>query len=100
MPVHFCNRSYPILSVISRGFPINWPPRSPDMTPLDYYFWGTAKNRVYDGGRPSSIDQLKVRIRKVISEISQEEICAAVQNILTRAEMVKDVNGAAFEHLK
>jgi hypothetical protein len=25
---------------IDRGGPINWPPRSPDLTPLEYRFWG------------------------------------------------------------
>ena len=24
-----------------------WPPRSPDLTPLDYYVWGRIKNIVY-----------------------------------------------------
>ena len=25
---------------IGRGSTINWPPRSPDLTPLDFYLWG------------------------------------------------------------
>ena len=28
---------------IGRGGPAAWPPRSPDMTPLDFYFWGYLK---------------------------------------------------------
>ncbi|RZC38464.1 hypothetical protein BDFB_015116 [Asbolus verrucosus] len=24
-----------------------WPPRSPDMTPLDFFLWGVFKERVY-----------------------------------------------------
>jgi hypothetical protein len=32
---------------IGRGGPINWPPRSPDSTPLDFFFWGYIKDIVY-----------------------------------------------------
>jgi len=32
---------------IDRGSTINWPPRSPDLTPLDFYFWGLMKSEVY-----------------------------------------------------
>ena len=28
---------------IGRGGPISWPPRSPDLTPLDFFFWGYVK---------------------------------------------------------
>lgn len=34
-------------SWIGRGGPIPWPPRSPDLTPLDFYVWGRAKELVY-----------------------------------------------------
>lgn len=32
---------------IGRGGPIPWPARSPDLTPLDFYVWGTTKELVY-----------------------------------------------------
>lgn len=32
---------------IGRGGPIQWPPRSPDLTPLDFYLWGEIKRLVY-----------------------------------------------------
>ena len=28
---------------LGRGGPVVWPPRSPDLTPLDYYLWGHMK---------------------------------------------------------
>jgi hypothetical protein len=28
---------------IGRGGPINWPPRSPDLTLMDFFFWGYIK---------------------------------------------------------
>ena len=34
---------------ISREDPIVWPPRSPDLTPLDFFVWGFIKDVVYRG---------------------------------------------------
>ena len=31
---------------IGRGSTINWPPRSPDLTPLDFCLWGLMKSEV------------------------------------------------------
>ena len=31
---------------IGRGSTINWPPRSPDLTPLDFCLWGWMKREV------------------------------------------------------
>ncbi|GFX75713.1 uncharacterized protein TNCV_3575381 [Trichonephila clavipes] len=33
--------------LISRFGPVNWPPRSCDLTPLDYFLWGYVKSMVY-----------------------------------------------------
>jgi hypothetical protein len=32
---------------IGRGGTVAWPPRSPNLTPLDFFFWGTIKQKVY-----------------------------------------------------
>ena len=32
---------------LGRGGPVTWPPRSPDLTPLDHYLWGHMKT-VYE----------------------------------------------------
>ena len=32
---------------IGRGGPTPWPPRSPNITPLDFFLWGYVKDRVY-----------------------------------------------------
>ncbi|GFW92589.1 uncharacterized protein TNCV_519061 [Trichonephila clavipes] len=33
--------------LISRFGPVIWPPRSCDLTPLDYFLWGYVKSLVY-----------------------------------------------------
>ncbi|KZC07320.1 hypothetical protein WN55_07731 [Dufourea novaeangliae] len=34
---------------IGRGGLVSWPPRSPDLTPLDIFLWGALKNAVCQG---------------------------------------------------
>ena len=33
--------------VTSRSGPVSWPPRSCDLTPLNYFFWGYVKAHAY-----------------------------------------------------
>ena len=49
--------------IISRRADVVWPPRSCDMTPLDYYLWGVVKDKSY-ADKPETIDALKDNIRE------------------------------------
>ncbi|GFX07093.1 putative DD41D transposase [Trichonephila clavipes] len=51
--------------LISRFGPVNWPPRSCDLTPLDYFLWGYVKSLVY-ADKPQTLDHLEDNIRRVI----------------------------------
>jgi hypothetical protein len=57
---------------IGRAGPIAWPPRSPDLTSLDYFLWGHLKTVVYSS-KPLSLDKLKIRITNAIHEISEQQ---------------------------
>ena len=54
--------------IISRNRPENWPPRSCDLTLLDYFLWGYVKSLVYVD-KPQSIDALEANITRVIKSI-------------------------------
>ncbi|GFY13570.1 uncharacterized protein TNCV_4959401 [Trichonephila clavipes] len=54
--------------LISRFGPVNWPPRSCDLTPLDYYLCGYVKSLVY-ADKPQTLDHLEDNIRRVIADI-------------------------------
>ncbi|ENN72037.1 hypothetical protein YQE_11325, partial [Dendroctonus ponderosae] len=47
---------------IGRNGPILWPPRSPDLSPLDFFLWGTVKNTVYQN-KYSNLNALKEAVR-------------------------------------
>ncbi|GFV63111.1 uncharacterized protein TNCV_1345701 [Trichonephila clavipes] len=54
--------------LISRFGPVNWPPRSCDLTPLDYFLWGYVKSLVY-ADKPQTLDHLEDNVRRVIADI-------------------------------
>ncbi|GFX25992.1 ubiquitin carboxyl-terminal hydrolase MINDY-4 [Trichonephila clavipes] len=57
--------------LISRFGPVNWPPRSCDLTPLDYFLWGYAKSLFY-ADKPQTFDHLEDNIRRVIADIRSQ----------------------------
>ena len=63
----------------SRRADVVWPPRSCDLKPLDYYFWGAVKDNCY-AVNPENIDSLKDNICEVIGEIQLHTIDNVLKN--------------------
>ncbi|KFM61029.1 hypothetical protein X975_23527, partial [Stegodyphus mimosarum] len=64
---HFTGR------LVGRGGPIPWPPRSPDITPLNFFLWEFVKDNVYRRS-VSNIDDLKARITTAIASVDADMI--------------------------
>ena len=62
--------------IISRRANVVWPPRSCDLTPLDYYLWDAVKDKCY-ADKPKAINALKDNIREVIGEIELKSPCSS-----------------------
>jgi hypothetical protein len=54
-----------------RDGPTPWPPRSPDITPLDFFLWGYVKDKVYSTPVPG-IDTLEARIRDALAAVTED----------------------------
>ena len=65
--------------IISRRADDVWPPRSCDLTPLDYHLWGSVKDKCY-ADKPETIDSLNDNVREVIGEIQQHTIDYVLKN--------------------
>ncbi|GFV04254.1 uncharacterized protein TNCV_918751 [Trichonephila clavipes] len=65
--------------LISRFGPVNWQPRSSDLTPLDYFLWGYVKSLVY-ADKPQTLDHLKDNIRSVIVYIRPQMLEKFIEN--------------------
>ncbi|GBN33186.1 hypothetical protein AVEN_28468-1 [Araneus ventricosus] len=58
---------------IGRDAVMAWPPRFPDITPLDFYLWDYVKQHVYSK-RINDINHLKQRITDVIHSVTPEAL--------------------------
>ena len=65
--------------VISLQGDIAWPPRSPDLSHLDYYLWGYLKGKVYNNN-PKTIKELKANIRQEIAAIPKSTLARVIDN--------------------
>lgn len=85
---------------IGRRGTVEWPPRSPDITPCDFSLWGIIKDHVY-AQQPSDIDHLKSLIKKEFALINDNiELCRAIcRSVANRCQMCIDTDGKQFEHL-
>ncbi|GFT30093.1 uncharacterized protein TNCV_715511 [Trichonephila clavipes] len=73
-------------------------PRSPDLTPADFWLWGYLKSRVYLTG-PSSLSELKDAIHREISSIHPDMLHSAVAGFVTRLECLLPCDGGHVEHI-
>ncbi|GFW40359.1 uncharacterized protein TNCV_1019171 [Trichonephila clavipes] len=78
--------------------PVTKPPRSPDLTPADFWLWGYLKSRVYLSG-PSSLSELKDAIRREVSSIHPDMLHSAVAGFVTRLECLLPCGGGHVEHI-
>lgn len=91
------NDIYP-LRWIGRNGPTNWPPRSPDLTSMDFFLWGYVKEIVYRD-TPTTIDNMKERIINAFRSITPAVLRAVGNSFRRRIEMCVNLNGQHVEHL-
>ncbi|EFN65938.1 hypothetical protein EAG_08130, partial [Camponotus floridanus] len=87
-PCHTANVTIDLLRTvfenrISRNADVNWPPRSCDLTPLDYFLWGTVKDKCY-ANQPETIQELKHEIKIAIDEIRAHTVENVLKNWVDR----------------
>ncbi|CAH2088110.1 unnamed protein product [Euphydryas editha] len=82
--------------VISRRGDINWPPRSPDLTPADFFLWGYLKSKVYNPLQPN-LSVLKQRITEEINSIPRAMLKRVIENFSSRLNECEQVNGAHLQ---
>ncbi|GFW18810.1 putative transposable element [Trichonephila clavipes] len=76
--------------LIPRFGPVNWPPRSSDLTPLDYFLWGYVKSLVY-ADKPQTSDHLEDNIRRVIADIRPQMLEKVIENWTSRLDYIRAV---------
>ena len=78
---------------IGRNGPVAWPARSPDLNPLDFYFWGHMRTLIY-GTIPENRDDLVNRIMNSANQIRNDPhiLQSVQQNVIRRLNLCIEQN--------
>jgi hypothetical protein len=86
----YLNTCFPV-RWIGPAEPIAWPPRSLDLTPLDFFLWGFIKDRVFIAPLPANVAKLRTRITAAVVEVMPELLCSM------RWDVCRSTNGSHIE---
>jgi len=81
---------------VGRGGPTAWPPRSPDLTPLDSFAWGFIKDVVYRR-KVRDLADLRQRIIEVVEIITPHMLINTWQELEYRLDICRATTGAHIE---
>ncbi|GFX06504.1 transposable element Tc3 transposase [Trichonephila clavipes] len=84
--------------LISRFGPVNWPPRSCDLTPLDYFLWGYVKSLVY-ADKPQTLGHLEGNIHPVIADIRPQMLEKVIENWTSRLDYIRASRGSPMPEI-
>ncbi|GBM96167.1 hypothetical protein AVEN_23260-1 [Araneus ventricosus] len=83
--------------VICYGGCVEWPPRSPDLNPLDFFLWGYIKQRVY-AIPPPTLQELRNRITDACASVSPAMLYNVQREVQSLVQMCIVAEGHHFEH--
>ncbi|GFS93849.1 transposable element Tc3 transposase [Trichonephila clavipes] len=84
--------------LISRFGPVNCPPRSRDLPPLDYFLWGYVKSLVYTD-KPQTLGHLEDNIRRVIADIRPQMLEKVIENWTSRLDYIRASCGSPMPEI-
>ncbi|GFU13877.1 hypothetical protein TNCV_940561 [Trichonephila clavipes] len=84
--------------LISRFGPVNWHPRTCDLTPLDYFLSGYVKSLVY-ADKPQTLDHLEDNIRRVIAYMRPQMLETVIENWTSRLDYIRASRGSPMPEI-
>ena len=105
---HYCIRQYLNVTLHSRWIRragnndcvlLHWAPRSPDLTPYEFFFWGYVKGLVYVPPLPTSVDDLKTRITETLITSDPDMLVRVWEEMEYRFDVCPVTKGSHIEHL-
>ena len=81
---------------VGRRGPVEWPPRSPDLTICDFFLWGALRDKVYKIA-PRNVQQLTQRIQSEITSFPPRMFESAYNSFLKRCPECLELEGGQVE---
>ncbi|GFV55463.1 transposable element Tc3 transposase [Trichonephila clavipes] len=80
--------------LISRFGPVNWPPRSCDLTPLDYFLWDYVKSLVY-----MRISHKRLILWKTTFAVLLQMLEKVIENWTSRLDYIRASRGSPMPEI-
>ncbi|GBM04721.1 hypothetical protein AVEN_44852-1 [Araneus ventricosus] len=74
-------------------------PRSPDLTPSDFFLWGYVKDKVYVPPMPTTLQALQERITAAVTDMDRNMLLNDWTGLDYRWDVCRVTKGAHIEHL-
>ena len=84
--------------LISNKTETPWPPNSPDLNPLDFFFWGYTMNHVFRV-KPNSMEDLKSVVNDFAHAMDPDLVKKVCRSARSRFEKMQTQRGGHFEQL-
>ena len=84
--------------LISNKADFIWPARSPDLNPMDFYFWGHMKQKIHEGS-PKTLMDVKILIEDFFRQISgnRDLLKRVTAQFCSRLKCCIQADGGLFE---
>jgi len=76
-----------------------WPPRSPNLTPCDFFLWGFVKDTVFVPPLPANLKDLRNRINATVAMVDRDMLTCVWNKMDYRIYVCRITKGGHIEHL-
>ena len=76
-----------------------WPPRSPNLTPYDFFLWGLVKDTVFVSPLPANLQDLRNRITAAVALVERGTLTRVWNEMDYRIDVCRITKGVYIEHL-
>ncbi|GBM84505.1 hypothetical protein AVEN_67404-1 [Araneus ventricosus] len=77
-----------------------WSPKSPDITPFDFFLWGFVKDKVFVPPLTSNLEDLRTRIGNALNLVTPDMLKRVREEMDYRLDVVRMTRGSHIEHLQ
>ena len=74
-------------------------PRSPDLSPCDFFLWGSVKGLVFVLPLPANIEEMKQRITAALETVTKDMLLQVWHELEYRFNVCRVTGGVHIEHL-
>lgn len=94
---HFLHRAFPGRVIGSNEQPLAWPPRSPDLNPLDFFLWGHITSTIYRREPFPNVESLLTAIHHCCDNITHRQLASVTKDFSDRLHYTVAADGGLFE---